>query len=135
VPAITDVIAEVQRALNAHDLERFLALFDPDYESEQPAHPDRAFAGVDQVRANWSQVFAGVPDFQAELLWSAAAGDVVGAEWRWRGARDDGTALDMAGMTVFGVRDGRIAWARLYMEQVEGGGPGIDATVRTLTGR
>jgi hypothetical protein len=135
VPAITDVIAEVQRALNAHDLERFLALFDPDYASDQPAHPDRAFAGVDQVRANWSQVFAGVPDFQAELLWSAAAGDVVGAEWRWRGARDDGTALDMAGMTVFGVRDGRIAWARLYMEQVEGGGAGIDATVRTLTGR
>ena len=37
---------------NAHDLEAFLACFQEDYESEQPAHPDRAFRGRDQVRSN-----------------------------------------------------------------------------------
>ena len=28
-------------ALNAHDLDTFVALFAPDYRSEQPAHPGR----------------------------------------------------------------------------------------------
>ena len=59
-------------ALNAHDLEAFLACFQDDYESEQPAHPDRAFRGREQVRSNWSAVFDGVPDFRSELLRSTA---------------------------------------------------------------
>ena len=50
------------------DLDAFLACFQDDYESEQPAHPDRAFRGREQVRRNWSAVFDGVPDFRAELL-------------------------------------------------------------------
>ena len=44
-----------------------MSLFAPEYDSRQPVHPDRAFVGRDQVRANWSAVFAGVPDFRAEI--------------------------------------------------------------------
>jgi hypothetical protein len=33
--------------------------------------PGRAFVGSQQVRRNWAEVFAGVPDFHAELLRSA----------------------------------------------------------------
>ena len=40
----------------------------------------------------------------------------------------------MAGVMVCGVHDGRIAWARLYMEPVEQAGAGIDAAVRGMTG-
>ena len=36
-----------------------------------------------------------------------------------------GTRLDMVGVFVCGVREGRIAWARLYMEPVEQAGAGI----------
>jgi hypothetical protein len=39
-------------AMNAHDLDAFVALFAPDYDSAQPAHPDRAFTGSEQVRVN-----------------------------------------------------------------------------------
>ena len=46
----------------------------------------------------------------------------------------DGTALDMAGVIVGGVRDGRLAWARLYVEPVERDGAGIDAAVRGMSG-
>src|SRR4051794_37842260 len=57
------VITALAEATNAHDIDAFVALFAEDYDSQQPAHPDRAFRGREQVRANWSDVFAGVPDF------------------------------------------------------------------------
>ena len=79
------VVERLNAAMNAHDLEAFLACFQDDYESEQPAHPDRAFRGREQVRRNWSAVFDGVPDFRSELLRSAADGDTVWSEWHWQG--------------------------------------------------
>src|SRR5690349_20572070 len=102
--------------MNAHDIDAFVLLFAPDYDSEQPAHPDRAFVGRDQVRANWTAIFEGVPDFRAELVATAEDGDALWTEWRW-----SGTGLEMAGVIVFGIRDGRFASARLYVEPVESG--------------
>ena len=116
-------------ALNAHDLDAFVACFHEDYDSVQPAHPDRAFRGSAQVRENWSAVLGSVKDFTAELVRADAAGDVEWTEWRWRG-----TDLDMAGVIVFGIRDDRVAWARLYLEPVEQAGAGIEAAVRDMTG-
>jgi limonene-1,2-epoxide hydrolase len=129
-----EVAVALVEAMNAHDIDAFVALFAPDYDSRQPAHPDRAFHGRDQVRANWSAVFAGVPDFRAELVASAAEADTVWSEWRWSGTHEDGSRLDMAGVIVFGVRDRRLAWARLYVEPIEAGGEGIDAAVREMSG-
>jgi quercetin dioxygenase-like cupin family protein len=123
------VIGALADAMNAHDIEAFVALFAEDYDSEQPAHPDRAFGGREQVRANWSSIFAGVPDVRAELVAATVDGDDVWAEWRWRG-----TGLDVAGVTIFGVRDGLIARGRLYMEAVEQDGEGIEAVVREMSG-
>src|SRR3954453_21238250 len=93
--AVAGALAE---AMNAHDIDTFVSLFTPDYDSQQPAHPDRAFVGRDQVRANWSAVFAGVPDFRAELVATAVDADTLWSEWRWRGTRKDGSRLDMAGV-------------------------------------
>ena len=121
-------------AMNARDIEAFVSLFAADYESSQPVHPDRAFQGRDQVRANWSAIFSGVPDFQAELVATASEGDMGWSEWRWRGTHEDGSHLDMAGVIIFEVRDGRIARARLYVEPVERG-EGIEAAVREMSGR
>jgi hypothetical protein len=123
-----ELAEQLNAAVNAHDLDAFVALFAPDYDSAQPAHPDRAFRGRDQVRANWSEVFAGVPDFRSDLVRAAADRDTLWTEWHWRG-----TGLDMAGVIVFGVRDGLFAWARLYVEHVEEG-DGIEAAVQQMTG-
>ena len=128
------LVERLNAAMNAHDLDAFLACFQDDYESEQPAHPDRAFRGREQVRRNWSAVFDGVPDFRAELLRSAAEGDTVWSEWHWQGTQVGGTVLDMVGVFVCGVREGRISWARLYMEPVEHAGAGIESAVRSMTG-
>jgi hypothetical protein len=58
----------------------------------------------------------------------------VWAEWHWRGTRRDATPLDMRGVTLFGVRDGRLVWGRLYMEETDAAGADIDATMERLTG-
>jgi len=128
------VAEQLNAAMNAHDIDAFVACFHEDYDSEQPAHPDRAFRGREHVRSNWSAIFDGVPDFSSELVEAAASGQIEWSEWRWRGTQADGTALDMAGVIVGGVRDGRLSWARLYVEPVEQGGAGIDAAVRQMSG-
>ena len=128
------VAQRLNAAMNAHDLETFLDCFADDYESEQPAHPDRAFRGREQVRSNWSAIFDGVPDFRSELLRATADGNTIWSEWHWQGTQSDGTALDMVGVIVCGVSEGRISWARLYIEPVEHAGAGIESAVRRMTG-
>ncbi len=128
------VIERLRDAQNAHDLEAMLACFHADYRSEQPAHPARAFQGIDQVRANWSALLAGIPDFHAEILRSAVDDDTVFVEIHWTGTKADGTPLDERGVIIMGIRGDRIAWGRLYADEVEREGADIDAVVRRMTG-
>ena len=48
----TSVVARLHQAMNTHDLDAFVACFDPTYHSEQPVHPNRTFTGNAQVRTN-----------------------------------------------------------------------------------
>ena len=126
-----EVMNRLLAAMNAHDLDAFVACFALDYRSEQPAHPSRAFEGSDKVRENWTGVFSGVPDFNAELLLSATTDDGVEVgEWSWRGTHTDGSPFAMRGVTVMGIEGEQIAWGRLYMEVIEREGADIDQMVR-----
>jgi hypothetical protein len=121
----------MREAMNAHDLDSFVACFAPDYRSEQPAHPGRAFSGRAKVGENWTAVFGGVADFHAELLTSATTADGAElGEWRWSGTFNDGSPFVMCGVTVLGVEAGQITWGRLYMEPLERDGGDIDEMVR-----
>lgn len=124
-------------AVNAHDLDAFVACFHEDYRSEQPAHPARGFGGREQVRKNWGAFFDSVPDLRADLRANTVDGDREWTEWRFHGTRRDGTRFDLAGVIVMGLgRDGRIASGRVYIEEVEQAGAGIDESVRrTAEGR
>src|SRR5689334_16003996 len=126
-----EMTSRLLSAMNAHDLNAFVACFAVDYESQQPAHPSRAFRGSDQVRKNWEGVFAGVPDFTAELVLSATADDGIEVgEWRWQGTHTDGSPFGMQGVIVARVQNNQIAWGRLYMEPIEQGGTDIDEMVK-----
>lgn len=129
-------IAALRDAMNAHDAAAMAALFAPDYRSEQPAHPNRGFGGSDQVQANWTNMFSGVPDMTAEIRSASDDGTSSWSEWDWHGTHVDGTPFAMRGVIVTGHRpdDGAIAWARLYMEPVEQGGAAIEETVQHLSG-
>jgi len=128
------VLTRLTAAQNAHDLEGMLACFDQDYCSEQPLFPARTFQGIAQVRANWSALLESIPDFQGETVRSAADGDTVFAEIHWTGTKADGMPLDERGVIIAGIRDDRIAWGRLYVDEVEREGADIDAVVRHMAG-
>ena len=117
-------------ATNRHDLEALVACFAEDYVNETPAHPARGFRGQAQVRRNWEQIFAFVPDIEAEVIHSSVDGDSVWTEWAMRGTRRDGTAHRMSGVIVFGVVDDLIHWARFYLEPVDTGDATVDDAVR-----
>ena len=128
------VIERLTAAQNAHDLEGMLACFHEDYRSEQPLHPGRTFQGIDQVRANWSALLDAIPDFRADLLRSAVDGDTIFLEIHWTGTKADGTPLENRGVLIMGITDDRIAWGRLYVDEVQREGADIDAAVRRMAG-
>ena len=115
----TAYLERLRQAINTHDLDSMIDCFADDYRNETPAHPARDFVGAEQVRQNWTQIFGGVPDIEATLVRSSAAGDTAWAEWEFAGTRRDGAAHLMRGVTVMGLRGGRAQWARFYMEPVD----------------
>ena len=132
---MTDVIERLVVAMNAHDLDAAAGLIHEDYRSEQPTHPSRAFVGRAQMRANWEAMFAGIPNFHAEILRSVHDGDTTWSEWCWAGTRSDGQTFEVRGVTLFEIIDDHIVAGRLYMEDVERDAAGIEQAVETLSGR
>jgi ketosteroid isomerase-like protein len=130
----TGVLARLERATNAHDVNALVACFAPDYRNDTPAHPERSFTGREQVRRNWEQIFAAVPDITAKVLRSAVNGDEAWSEWEHRGTRRDGSAHVMRGVVIFGVGGGVLTWARFYLEPVQEGGANVDLAVRQQVG-
>ena len=124
------MVERLRVATNAHDLEALVSCFATDYRNETPAHPERGFTGRDQVRRNWEQIFAAVPDVTAEVLRCAVDGDTAWTEWEHRGTRPDGSQHLMRGVVIFGVRSGVAEWARFYLEPVQADGDNADAAVR-----
>lgn len=129
---MSTILERLTEAQNSHDADLFASYFADDYRSAQPTHPDRAFSGRAQVLDNWSSVFAGVPDFRAELLAFCRDGAAEWGEFVWRGHHTDGSLFAMRGVIIVTVRDEQIAEGRLYMEPVEHGGDDIDAAVAEL---
>ena len=78
-----------------------------------------------------------LPDFASyHMLRSAEDGGTAWAEWRWTGTKKDGTPFEEAIVTIMGLENGQIAWARLYGDEVErDDGSDIDQTVQRMVGR
>jgi ketosteroid isomerase-like protein len=128
-----DPIAVVERlraATNAHDLEGIVGCFAADYRNETPQHPARGFVGNEQVRRNWTEILAAIPDVSTQIVASVADGDTVWSEWEHRGTRPDGSTHLMRGVIVFGIRDELIATARFFLEPVDDADSGVDAAVQ-----
>jgi len=121
-------------AANRHDLDAMVTEFSDDYENITPIHPARSFTGSVQVRRNWENLFAAIPDLRITVYNATAAPDgSVWMEWGNSGIRRDGVAVEMAGVSIFSVRADRIAGAHFYLEPVDHRPGDINAAVRTAT--
>ena len=128
-------IDRLVRATNQHDLEALTACFAEDYKNETPAHPARGFRGRAQVRRNWEQIFAFVPDIHVEVVRSAVKSDNVWTEWEMRGTRLDAAPHLMRGVSIFEVGEEAFTSVHFYLEPVERAGVGVDAAVQSALGR
>src|SRR6476661_3899458 len=126
------IILKLHASINNHNIDSFIDCFAIDYSSEQPVYPDRSFQGQEQVRKNWSSNFNEMPDFSAVLVRYEIVKETIWAEWDWQGTRRDKSKLHMRGVTIFGVINSKIKWARLYMEPVKLDGGGIEVAVKEV---
>lgn len=111
-------LARVLEATNAHDVERIVGCFTPDYVNQTPCHPARGFTGNDQVRRNWTAILAAVPDLVATVVDEVTNGEQVWSEWEMTGTRRDGTPHLMRGVMIFRVEGDRARSCRWYLEPV-----------------
>ena len=125
-----EMVDRLVQSTNAHDVDAVAACFAEEYENETPVHPARSFRGREQVRRNWEQIFGFVPDLRAEVTRTAVDGETVWTEWEMTGTRRDGSAHQMRGIVLFGVREGVARWARFYLEPVDLTGGTVDDAVR-----
>jgi hypothetical protein len=124
---LLSAIEGIREATNRHDLDALANCFTPDYASTFPTHPDRAVGGREQLRRTWSRIFQAVPNLQSELLRWATHESTIWGEWEWRGTLVTGAPFLQRGVTIHGVESGVTTWARLYMEPVREGEPGLEA--------
>lgn len=129
----TSVLNRLVAATNAHDIDALVGCFADDYVNETPVHPARGFTGSEQVRANWTQIFAAVPDIHAEVLNRAEDGDAVWSEWEMSGTLGNGSPHVMRGVILFRMTGSHIAHARFYLEPLDAASGDVAAAVRTLT--
>ncbi len=127
-----EVLDRLVTATNGHDLDALVGCFAADYVNQTPAHPPRGFRGRDQVRRNWTAIFAGVPDLTARVINTAVDGNQVWTEWEMGGTRQNGKPHAMVGVVIFGVEDEHIVSARFYLEPVESTSGDVDAAVGRL---
>jgi ketosteroid isomerase-like protein len=136
------VVTRLLDATNAHDLSTLTDCFAADYTNDTPAHPFRSFTGREQVRANWQQLFASIPDLRASIVGMVVdstsgsrsiAGTIVWTEWRMTGTLPDGSAHEMAGVILFTIRDAEIVHGTFYLETVERGSGTVDDNIRRVT--
>jgi ketosteroid isomerase-like protein len=129
------VLEAVALALNTHDVEVLVDCFDENYVNETPVHPNRGFRGREQVRRNWTRIFAAVPDLHVRIVGMAVEGDTAWSEWEHSGTRLDGSPHLLRGVVIFTVARSVVSHARFYLEPVEHSSGGIDAAIANTIGR
>lgn len=121
-------------ACNAHDVDALVDCFADDYVNETPAHPARGFHGREQVRRNWTSIFAGVPDIEVRLVRDAIDGPTLWAEMAMDGTRRDGARHGTRGVVIFTIGNGRATHARFYLEPIDHEATGVNAYIARSVG-
>lgn len=81
---MSDVVDRVIEALNAHDLEAFVACYAPDATIEN-GHDEVVARGHDELRARYGPMFEGSPDVRVDALSRTDVGEFVVQEERVTG--------------------------------------------------
>jgi steroid delta-isomerase-like uncharacterized protein len=125
-----DINQQGAKHYNNGDVDAMAALYSDD---AVLVSPDGRVEGIDAIRASWAEQLASFPGAQVELVRDIEDGDVVASEFIFRGTNagplrmPDGTELpatgksmEVAGVTVTTVRDGKIVSETMYYDNMAG---------------
>ena len=112
-----DLIRKAEAAVNAHDVDGFLALMTDDIIWETTSPPDgERFEGKAAVRAAGEGFLNSSPSAQFETEEIVALGDRAVTRWTYRWVDQDGQAGHVRGVDVYRIRDGKIAEILSYVK-------------------
>jgi steroid delta-isomerase-like uncharacterized protein len=115
------LLIEHTDAWNSHDIERLMQLFADDCVFEASGgteHCGRRFAGREQVRGAFTEVFEAMPDANwGDGRHFVISDDYGVSEWRLTGTRTDGGVVDVLGCDFLTFRDGRIVRKNSFRKQ------------------
>lgn len=113
----TEVLEAVASAFNRHDADAVVSFMTDDCVFESSAGPDicgTRYAGRDDVRAAFAEVFATFPNAQWGQARHFVQGDRGVSEWIFTGTRSDGMHVEVHGCDLFTFRNGKIAVKNSY---------------------
>ena len=113
------LVQQMRAAIDAHDLDAFVDFFHEDYWGARPRHPGSTKSDREELREFWAEMIRDVPDLHVEIPDAVQDGDTIWSEWWVYGTARSGAMLELRGVIILGVQDGRIAWSRTYLEPVE----------------
>lgn len=104
--------------MSSGDPSEVAARFTDDYHCEVPLHPSRGFTGSEQVKQNWTGIFAHVKDHRARVLRWVQAEEFLWTEWEMTGTTAAGAPYRAGGVALITVEDEHVSAARFYLDQV-----------------
>jgi steroid delta-isomerase-like uncharacterized protein len=124
VTSNADVIRWSFEMLNRRDLTALRQLWTDDTVER---FPDRVCRGADEIARYFEQAFAGVPDWNIEIVDLAEDGDHVFVQWRLTGTHagpllgiaPTGKRVSIDGIDHFTLRDGRVASNFVVIDQLQ----------------
>lgn len=127
MPTAREVVTEYFDALGEQDLDRAVATWKPG--SLDRLHGFADLVAPDGIRQYFGGIFATMPDFRLEALSMVAGGDDVAVRWRATGTFDgtgrfeglapNGRSVELEGLDLLTVRDGKIVANEAYTNGME----------------
>ena len=112
-----ELVHKADAAVNARDIDGFLALMTDDIVWETTSPPDgERFEGKAAVRAAGEGFLNSSPSAQFETEEIVALGDRAVTRWTYRWVDQDGQAGHVRGVDVYRIRDGKIADILSYVK-------------------
>lgn len=114
-----DFIDELIAAWNAHDRQRLLDMYHPEYTGEDLSEGKRA-GGLHDAGRMIDYILTAFPDLEMELLEWGADGEKIFCFWQAKGHQrgrlmnipPTGKAVSFIGSTFFALKDGKIIRSR-----------------------
>lgn len=109
---VTEATLEAfSEAWNRHDIDALMSFMSNDCVFETPSGPEACgsrYVGREAVRKAFAAVWEAVPDARWSEGRYLVQGDVGVSQWRFTGTNADGSRIDVDGVDIFTLKEGKI---------------------------